>query len=326
MLNADTATPNTYSHMGSFGDILHNVLTAAAFRVAPDVVLKHTVFDVVQGEYPSSPSDYDAFVITASAASAFDGACWVRKLEDYVVRLHEEHPGVRLFGSCFGHHTICQALLKQHGVRVEKHPRGWEIGVSDVYLTDEFRNALGSCEQKITPLSFNPTHGRLPTPEAELEHCDNTALLPGPRHQIPRSLRLQFVHEDQVVMDCPHTSLPSPWTILGFTDHCAIQGVYRPGRILTLQGHFEFDKFKSRETMRMFGAENEVEGGSEFCQASTSHHGESKGRPEDDGELVAEMVLRFLVGSRSETEEYGGPRQTDITDGDLPTPRSSLEI
>lgn len=323
MLNADTATPNTYGHMGTFGDILHNVLTAAASRIAPGTTLQHVVFNVVKGEYPSSPSDFDAFIITASAASAFDDVPWIRKLEDYVILLSEQYPKARLFGSCFGHHIICQALLKQYGLRVEKHPRGWEIGVNRVCFTDDFREALEHLDEPSAhPTSLAHIHGRLPSPEAEPEDFDGNALS-ALRPSVPRSVRLQFVHEDQVVLESPHVQLPGSWTILGFTDHCAIQGVYKAGCVMTLQGHFEFDKFENRETMRMFGAEDELEGDGE-CLKDTGRGKRKAQVEEDDGELVAEIVLWFLMGTQA--GECRGSRQTYIADDGMLTPRSSLEI
>lgn len=325
MLNADTTTPNTYAHMGTFGDILHHVLTAAACRIAPQVTLKHTVFDVVKGEYPSYAEEFDAFIITASAASAVNESNepWIQRLEEYVVLLHEQHSQARLFGSCFGHHIICQALLKQHGLRVEKHPRGWEIGVGDVYFTQDFKEAFNSCESEKTTTSRDAmqTYGRLPSPEAE---CEDGAL-PASTYRIPPSMRLQFVHEDQVVLGSPTSRLPDPWTILGSTEHCAVQGVYKSGRVMTLQGHFEFDKFENRETMRIFGADDELmdEGQGEFAVSYNADCGH-KGRAEDDGETMAEMVLRFLMMPQNKRTEGAG--QADTADTGLLTPRSSFDI
>lgn len=311
MLNADTTTPNTYAHMGTFGDILHHVLsTAAARRSAArppptyqqqqqQVHLEHAVFDVVRGEYPSSPADFDAFVITASAASVVDDASstsssWIQVLEDYVVLLHERYPGARLFGSCFGHHIVCRALLggRQHGVlRVEKNPRGWEIGVGRVYFTDEFREVLEESDTKrMTGRRSIYRWGRLPSPEEE--------------DQVPSSMRLQFVHEDEVV---GQGDLPRPWVLVGATKHCGIQGVYLAGRVLTLQGHFEFGKFEKRETRRIFGA---GEGGQE-----------EKEEDDDDGELMAEVVLRFVAGELDKTRDGVGSGGSIML-----TPRSSMEL
>lgn len=331
MLNADTAVPNVYANMGTFGDILYTVLKSAASRsCGPELSLTYSVFDVVKGEYPTSPSDFDAFVITASAASSYDAVPWIRNLEDYVIKLYEECPKIKMFGSCFGHHIICQALLKSYGLRVQKHPNGWEIGISDVHLTDNFRMAFGRrrTQERLAQNRFAETPGRLPSPDTETDDDwdddDTTSfsscLKTTRQIPIPRSVRLQFVHADQVVFESSDTLLlPEPWTILGSTDHCTIQGVYRPGRVLTLQGHFEFDKFESRKTMRIFGAENEP-----GADAAVGDESGDKGMEEeeeeakDDGELVAEMVIQFLTENH-----YFHGRSQDLSDvevrGDIQT-------
>lgn len=319
MLNADTSIPNEYANLGTFGDILHRVLSGAAARSHPSLHIEHSVFNVVRGEYPRSPVDFDAVVITASAASSYDSEPWIRKLEEFVVMLHRDHPEIRMFGSCFGHHLICQALLGEHGMRVEKHPKGWEIGISNVIFTDEFRRTCGhSSGQKVA--GGRPSEcvksNRLPTPEPDgidqtrvddsgMSDASSVASL----YSIPASARLQFVHLDQVVLSSPTASLPAPWVLVGSTEHCAVQGVHLPFRILTLQGHFEFDKFENRETMRIFGAD-ESGGG-------------AKG--EDDGEMMAELVVRFLVETMPAAEQSRGFGLASALVGRLPTPRSSME-
>lgn len=317
MLNADTSVPNTYADLGTFGDILHHVLAAAAARASAELSIQHAIFNVVAGEYPAAPSDFDAVVVTASAASSYDDEPWVRALERYLVTLYAGHPRVRIFGSCFGHHLVCQALLGGAGMRVGKHPRGWEIGVSDVELTEDFREAFGrSCTGGKDVRSLQQNSGRLPTPEAEETDGDyfGSAVT-----RIPPRIRLQFVHADEVVRSSPSSALPSPWVLLGSTEHCAVQGVYNPGRVLTLQGHFEFDKFENRETMRIFGAEDtpreELPDGRDF--------GAGVKEPEDDGELMAEMVVQFLANEQPVPVKSA--RQMRVEDEPL-TPRASIDL
>ncbi|PSR77923.1 class I glutamine amidotransferase-like protein [Coniella lustricola] len=279
MLNADTSIPNTYATMGTFGDILHHVLSAAASRISKDIRIEHEVFDVVRGEWPPSIANFDAIIITASSAASYDHDSWIRALQEYVLGIYTQHPDVKIFGSCFGHHLVCQALLKDCGVLVEPHPNGWEVGVSRVHLTEAFRSRFAS---------LNPTS-----------------------QKIPESIRLQFVHADQVVFtqcqtssDFSQSSLPEPWTLVGSTEHCAVQGVYFPGRVLTLQGHFEFDKFENQQTMRIFGAQDFP----------------------DDGDVMAEMVVQFLLSMRGcAVEDEGIWRRAGLGSEPL-TPRSSMEI
>ncbi|KAH8757299.1 class I glutamine amidotransferase-like protein [Diaporthe sp. PMI_573] len=259
MLNADTSVPNVYANLGTFGDILHRKLLAAADRTPEQLKIVHSVYNVVMGEYPDSLDDLDAVFITASAASSYEIAGWIKRLEEYVVTLYTRYPEIKLFGSCFGHHIICQALLKDHGVAVAKRPSGWEIGVSEVKFTDEFRDAFA-------------------------RRVDRS---------VPKSAYLEFVHADEVILAPKEPPLPKPWILLGTTEHCKVPGVYQPGRVLTLQGHFEFDTFKSQETMRIFGADEASASNPKSIDISET--GNTSGPVCDDGEAVVGMLVHFLT-------------------------------
>lgn len=316
MLNADTSVPNVYGGLGTFGDILQRVLAAAAPQACSGLSIQHSVYNVVSGQYPKSLADVDAIVITASAASSYDDQHWIQRLEEYVVMLYRQYPGIKMFGSCFGHHLICQALLKDRGLRIEKHPGGWEIGISEVVFTNDFRRAFGKagCGRKeSTEFGFPRCVGRPPSPDEDESSDGDYNSIGSTTNLVPETARLQFIHADQVFSPAP---LAEPWVLVGSTEHCAVQGVYLPGRILTLQGHFEFDKFENQQTMRIFGAAPEVE-----TEAKTNAACETKPREaEDDGEVVAEMVVRFLA--------EGQLCNTDMSTawpGKLPTPRTSTE-
>lgn len=60
---------------------------------------------------------------------------------------------------------------------------------------------------------------------------------------------MQFVHADHVWVPV----LPAGFQNIGSTPKCAIQGVWQENRVLTYQGHIEFDEFVNRETIRAFG-------------------------------------------------------------------------
>lgn len=72
------------------------------------------------------PRDAAAFIITGSSSSVTERAPWMLRSEDLVRRIAEA--GTPLFGICFGHQMVGQAL----GGRVAKNPRGREIGTVDV--------------------------------------------------------------------------------------------------------------------------------------------------------------------------------------------------
>jgi GMP synthase-like glutamine amidotransferase len=258
MLNADVPVPNVVSCRDStYGRIFHELLSAAATRIAPNTTVESTNYDVRQGEYPTALSEVDVLLITGSASSAYDDFEWIRRLDAYVYDIYTNHPQIKLFGSCFGHQLICQSLLREFGVVVEKDPNGWELGVKEIRLTQDFRTTL--------------------------ENASKSAAC-APLKQLPNQLRLQMVHADHVQIP----SLPHSWLEMGSTEHCRVQGVYQPGRVLTFQGHFEFDRFINSETLKVFAAGWDTKVLEEALYAVDA---------DDDSIVAAEMVLRFMMES-----------------------------
>ncbi|KAK7431553.1 hypothetical protein QQZ08_001771 [Neonectria magnoliae] len=259
MLNADTPVPNVRAKSKTYGTIFHNLLSDAASRISPHVKIESADFDVVLGEYPESTADFDAMIVTGSASSAYDDQPWINKLDAYLATVYDTCPRLKIFGSCFGHQILCQGLLGAFGCKVEKDPKGWELGVHGIRLTDDFRKAFPSAKKALTR-STTVSHS----------HDD--------------TVRLQFVHADHVKL--PAEGLPKPWMLVGATEHCAVQGVYEPRRVLTFQGHFEFDRFVNSETIKVFGAKWEPK---QYQRAMDLIDAD------DDAQAAAEIVLKFLL-------------------------------
>lgn len=304
MLNADIPVPNVRAKRGSYGNIFHGLLNESANRLFSPFQSKVRVgvtsqdFDVVRGEYPSDLEAFDAILLTGSAASSYDDNKWNWDLDQYVSHVYENYPHIKIFGSCFGHQMVCQSLLRKYGAIVEKQPSGWELGVYGIALTEGFQKAFG------TPASITsqgPSSGRPLTPESEDGHDSYGARLDKPSH-----LRLQFIHADHVRLATPSEAspnavLPPNWMVMGQTEKCAVQGVYEPGRVLTYQGHFEFDRFVNTETLKVFGAKWDPD----FLQRSL----EAMDR-DDDAEVACDMVLRFFLQGRLMVEEGLGGLMT----------------
>jgi GMP synthase-like glutamine amidotransferase len=117
----------------------------AMFRRLLGDAYAYADFDVAAGALPAVPQDCDAYVITGSAASAYDDVDWVHRLKDFLRSAKGEVP---LVGICFGHQVMAEAF----GGRVEKSPSGWGIGLH-VYDVRERRLWMDGASQIRVPAS-----------------------------------------------------------------------------------------------------------------------------------------------------------------------------
>ncbi|CAI6332392.1 unnamed protein product [Periconia digitata] len=281
MLNADTPVPVVRPNYPTYGQMFHNLLVAATSRLCPEIKIQSSYYDVVKSEFPESLADVDVVLVTGSAASSYDDQEWIRLLDKYILEIYTNHPRIKLFGSCFGHQIICQSLLRRYGVRVEKDPNGWELGVQEIELEAKFRAALGSNELQVN------SDLRLPK-------------------KIPETMRVQFIHADHVKIPSP-PALPESWLMVGRTEHCGVQGVFQSNRVLTLQGHFEFDRWISTEIMKVFGASWQPMELKKTFEAIDA---------DDDAEAAAELVLQFFL----EKERNGDSMTYQVAKGLLTPP------
>ena len=116
--------------------------------------------------------------------------------------------------------------------------------------------------------------------------------------------RLQLIHGDVVApFRFPteeayllNACLPEPWINIGSTEKCLIQGLYYPGRVLTLQGHFEFDAFATAELClqlsRKFAWPSDLLASHLIVVIGHS----TRNGEEDVSKVAAEAVLLFFAG------------------------------
>ena len=79
-------------------------------------------YDVVAGQYPASPSDHAAYLVTGSPAGVYEPLPWIPPLLDF---LRAAKGQAKLVGVCFGHQVMAEAF----GGHVEKSSRGWGVGI-----------------------------------------------------------------------------------------------------------------------------------------------------------------------------------------------------
>ncbi|KAB8071820.1 hypothetical protein BDV29DRAFT_159094 [Aspergillus leporis] len=99
--------------------------------------MSYEIYNCVAGEVRTSFMNVNAIIVTGAPRPAYDTDPWIGKLRMVFQDTYTHYTDIKLFGLCFGHHTIALALLESHGVYVEKNPKGWEIGVGDIDVDQE---------------------------------------------------------------------------------------------------------------------------------------------------------------------------------------------
>ncbi|TPX38775.1 hypothetical protein SeMB42_g01101 [Synchytrium endobioticum] len=144
ILICDCPPPDVVAEIGTYDTAFHNMLTRAARAYSETsstrtVSIKTTPFDCVNGPLPTTPSAFDAFIMTGSKSSAYDKDAWILNLIAFVATTVQNHKP-KWIGVCFGQQILAQAL----GGKVEKNPAGWEAGWVDARLTEEGNRILNT--------------------------------------------------------------------------------------------------------------------------------------------------------------------------------------
>lgn len=306
VLDTDVPCPSVYAKRGLYSSQFRVLLQSAAERISQhaDYSLQHgppaihvTAFDAVSGTLPpleslrTTPSStdpragspfgaIDAILITGSIASSYDSYPWIGELQTFIQTVHVNFPLVKMFGSCFGHQLIAQALLAESADKsprstfhVERSEKGFEIGIQPITLepsfTAHFPPLARASRQK--PYQIQLIHGDIvvPTPEA-------TAAAAATGEPV---------------------SLPAPWMNIGSSAMCAIQGLYSPGRVLTYQGHFEFDTFVNGELCQEFARRSNWAAPLVATYLEQIQRASVPGKSDnDDSKAAAEAVVLFFAG------------------------------
>jgi len=80
-------------------------------------------YQITQGQFPSSPDECDAYIITGSTRGVYDTDDWIAVLSQFIRDSYRA--GIKLVGICFGHQILAHVL----GGRAEKSEKGRGFGL-----------------------------------------------------------------------------------------------------------------------------------------------------------------------------------------------------
>ncbi|KAI9925104.1 hypothetical protein MW887_006512 [Aspergillus wentii] len=295
IIDADIPAPALYAARGLYSAQFEKILQKAVTQLSHikeyekyDIKLHVTAYDLLAGVYPplehlrtttnetTKDDPIDAILITGAPPGAYetDKYPWIVDLEKYIRHIFDKYPCVRMLGSCFGHQVIAQALLP-NDVIVEKSPLGREAGLYTIQ-TDP---AFAKCFPILSTLPYGVT--------LQMMHGDWV---------ISRSGR-----DTNGINEALSANLPSPWMRTGYTDICPIQGLYYPGRILTIQGHFEQDGFAMKEMCMEFSSN--LKWSQEYLDSALQRINPDPSHYEDNADMVAMNVVLFLAGIENDSKQ-----------------------
>ena len=192
ILKTDTVRPEWVPNFGEYPDMFERLLLQV------DPTLEFVVWDAEAGERPERTDEVDGYLITGSKSSVYDDKPWIRDLEAFVRRLHEEKR--KVIGICFGHQLIARAL----GGVVEKSSKGWGVGVHTYKVTDPQLLADHEGDQVRILVSHQDQVMKMPEGAQVLvnnDHCDIGAMRIG-NHMLTFQGHPEFVPEySKEIMD-----------------------------------------------------------------------------------------------------------------------------
>ncbi len=118
-------------------------------------------YQIAEGQFPASPTECDAYVITGSPRGAYESEAWIIKLIQFIRDAYQAR--VKFVGICFGHQVLAQAL----GGRVEKSEKGYGFGEKQFAVSKQKTWMMGEPNQWSLYFAHQDQVMVLP-PEAEL--------------------------------------------------------------------------------------------------------------------------------------------------------------
>lgn len=140
VLKCGTLSPEAKEKYTCYFTLFKILLEAAAERINSPRKLDIFCFDPREDTNWPKLDEIDAVLITGSSSSSFDPDPWISEVAEFVKTILAQDR-VRLIGVCFGHQITARAL---DGIEaVARNFRGWELGVTNIDLSERGKEVFG---------------------------------------------------------------------------------------------------------------------------------------------------------------------------------------
>ncbi|KAJ3859877.1 class I glutamine amidotransferase-like protein [Lentinula novae-zelandiae] len=279
LLVCDTPMPEVVAEHGEYPTIFYELMR----KSLPDELgweFTMDAYDVVRKmEYPSEEKidEYDAFMYTGSAASAYADLEWIHRLIEFTAHLAKDHPKVRIFGICFGHQIVSLAL----GGTCVKNDGKWEIGPTKLRLTNIGESVFG-IDNELTIQEMHQDHVPFVPKGFHLLASTEVSINQG----MISTYGTDYIYTPNV--ESRTSSYPPPSSVSDSPKSIPISDVH----IITVQGHPEF----IRQIVSTMTAKRANQGLiTDALKEDVDRRNDTLGhRVSGDGELVGRVLWKIL--------------------------------
>ena len=133
-------------------------------------VFEFKTFNILDDEFPKDHLECDGWIVTGSPHGVYEDHSWIPTVSQLINNVYEAN--LPIFGVCFGHQLIAQAL----GGHVEKSEKGWGLGLH-TYQVNNKPDYMSNLSEKVTlnichqDQVLRPPQGA--TVYAKSEFCEN---------------------------------------------------------------------------------------------------------------------------------------------------------
>ena len=133
-------------------------------------VFEFKTFNILDDEFPKDHLECDGWIVTGSPHGVYEDHSWIPTVSQLINNVYEAN--LPIFGVCFGHQLIAQAL----GGHVEKSEKGWGLGLH-TYQVNNKPNYMSNLSEEVTlnichqDQVLRPPQGA--TVYAKSEFCEN---------------------------------------------------------------------------------------------------------------------------------------------------------